>query len=498
MRWKYRALIASLLVALFIAALTGFAAGTPKEAQAASPIAGLHIVGNKIENSGGQVFRPLGVDRGGTEYECDSAGTTAVFDGPNDLASVQALQSWDVNTVRLPLNEDCWLGINGFPAGTYSAAQYQQTIVSYVNLLNANNIAVILDLHWAAPGTQQPKSQTPMPDLDHTGAFWTSVANTFKSNSSVIFDLFNEPYTQSWSCWLNGSTAANQAPCGDVGFAVAGMQTMVNAVRATGATNVLMAGGLAYSNDLSQWLQNEPNDPLHSLAASFHLYNFNACSSASCWSSTIAPVAAKVPVVTGEMGENDCSSGFINTAMSWLDQNGVGYLGWGWDTYDCSSYPSLISNYNGTPTAFGAGLKAHLIALAGGSNPTPTPTQPGPTPTPPNPTPTSTQPASGGVHVGYQVSNQWQGGFSANVSIKNNGSSTINSWNLQFTFPGDQKITQLWNGNYTQSGEQVSITNMSYNGTIAPGQTVTFGFNGTWTSSDASPTSFTLNGAPTN
>ncbi|GCF07018.1 cellulase family glycosylhydrolase [Dictyobacter arantiisoli] len=492
MRWKYKTLIAPLLIVLLVSALTGFVASIPKEAQAASSIAGLHVVGNTIENASGQVFRPLGVDRGGTEYECDAATTTAVFDGPSDLASVQALQSWDINTVRLPLNEDCWLGINGFPAGSYNAAQYQQAIVSYVNLLNANNIAVILDLHWAAPGTQKATAQTPMPDLDHTSTFWTSVANTFKNNSSVLFDLFNEPYMQSWSCWLNGSTAANQAPCGDVSFAVAGMQTMVNAVRATGATNVLMAGGLAYSNDLSQWLQNEPNDPLHNLAASFHLYNFNACANASCWNSTIAPVATKVPVITGEMGENDCSSSFINTAMAWLDQHGIGYLGWGWDTYDCGSYPSLISNYNGTPTAFGAGLKAHLIALAG-SGPSPTPT---PTPINPTPTPTSTPPASGDVHVGYQV-NQWQGGFSASISITNNGTSTIHGWTLQFTFPGDQKITQLWSGSYTQTGKQVSITNVSYNGTIVPGQTVTLGFNGTWTSNDTSPTSFTLNGAPT-
>ena len=197
------------------------------------------------------------------------------------------------------------MGINGYPAAQYSSATYRQSIINFVNLLTINNIATILDLHWAAPGSQPAKSEIPMPDADHAGAFWTSVASTFKDNSSVIFDLFNEPFTQSWSCWLNGSSAANQAPCGDVNFAVAGMQSMVNTVRGTGATNILMAGGLAYANDLSQWLQNEPNDPLHNLAASWHLYNFNACISSSCCDSQVEPVAAQVPVISGEMGEND-------------------------------------------------------------------------------------------------------------------------------------------------------------------------------------------------
>ncbi|MBV9384414.1 MAG: cellulose binding domain-containing protein, partial [Streptosporangiaceae bacterium] len=75
------------------------------------------------------------------------------------------------------------------------------------------------------------------------------------------------------------------------------------------------------------------------------------------------------------------------------------------------------------------------------------------------------------------------------------GSSAISGWTLRWTFPGDQKISSLWNGSYTQSGEQVTVTNAPYNATIAPGSSVTVGFTGTYTSSDASPTAFTVNGA---
>jgi hypothetical protein len=81
------------------------------------------------------------------------------------------------------------------------------------------------------------------------------------------------------------------------------------------------------------------------------------------------------------------------------------------------------------------------------------------------------------------------------VVIGNTSSTATTSWSLGFTFPGDQKITSNFNGGFSQSGENATLTNASYNGAIAAGGSVTVGFQGTWTSSDAAPTSFTLNGA---
>jgi endoglucanase len=103
-------------------------------------------------------------------------------------------------------------------------------------------------------------------------------------------------------------------------------------------------------------------DPEHNLAAFAHLYNFNTCSSTSCFDAQLAPVARQVPLTLSEIGENDCGHGFIDTVMNWADAHGVGYLGWTWNTWDCSSGPSLISDYNGTATPFGAGLRDHLSA----------------------------------------------------------------------------------------------------------------------------------------
>lgn len=97
-------------------------------------------------------------------------------------------------------------------------------------------------------------------------------------------------------------------------------------------------------------------------------------------------------------------------------------------------------------------------------------------------------------HVTYSPNN-YPGGFTANITLANTGTTAINGWTLQFVFPGDQKITNTWNGTTTQTGQNVSITNMSYNATIPANGTTTLGFQGTWTSSNTSPASFTVNGA---
>jgi cellulase/cellobiase CelA1 len=98
--------------------------------------------------------------------------------------------------------------------------------------------------------------------------------------------------------------------------------------------------------------------------------------------------------------------------------------------------------------------------------------------------------------VSYAKTSEWAGGFTANVTITNTGSSAISGWTLAFSFPGDQKITNAWNATATQSGTAVTATNADYNGTIAAGGNTSFGFQGTWNSNDSSPTGFALNGTP--
>ena len=121
------------------------------------------------------------------------------------------------------------------------------------------------------------------------------------------------------------------------------------------------------------------------------------------------------------------------------------------------------------------------------------PSSPPPSSGPPSPSPSSSAGALG-CHVGYATSGEWAGGLTANVTVTNTGTSTINGWTVRWTFPGDQKVTSAWNATVSQSGSAVSAASMSYNGTISSGANASFGFQGTWTSNDTAPTAFTVNG----
>ncbi len=286
-------------------------AATPTAATTSTPALAVTVVGNHLVDGAGNVVRLLGVDRSGTEYAC--AQGWGIFDGPSDATSIAAMAAWHVNAVRVPLNEDCWLGINHLNA-SFSGDAYRSAIANYVSALHAAGVVAILDLHWNAPGASVASSQQVMADADHSPAFWASVASSFRNDRAVAFDLYNEPHDISWSCWRDGCTTA-------AGWQAAGMQSLVNAVRSTGATQPVLLGGLGWASDLSSWRAWQPNDPAGHAAASFHVYNFS-------------------------------------------DAHAVSYLGWAWNTAGCASGPSLVTSYGGTPTAFGAGLQSHLTAAA--------------------------------------------------------------------------------------------------------------------------------------
>jgi hypothetical protein len=103
-------------------------------------------------------------------------------------------------------------------------------------------------------------------------------------------------------------------------------------------------------------------------------------------------------------------------------------------------------------------------------------------------------------HIVYTITSQWPGGFGAAITIDNTGSTALSNWTLTWAFANGQTITQLWNGNETQSGANVTVTNMSYNGNIpAGGNYSAMGFNGTWNNTtNAIPVSFAVNGTTCN
>jgi Cellulase (glycosyl hydrolase family 5)/Bacterial Ig-like domain (group 3) len=339
----------TLWVFLFTALACLFVIAGPARAELA-----IHVHGNQLVDSEGRSIRLLGVNFSGAEYSCIQ--DRGIWSAPTDQSAIEAMAAWHIDVVRIPLNEDCWLGIDGAPA-EYSGAVYRQAIHEFVQALHDAGMYVILDLQWSAPGANQATGLQQMADADHSIEFWSSVAQSFREDPAVLFDLYSEPHEITWECWLDGCTLPWS---GGGTWQTAGMQALVNAVRAQGANQPLLLGGIEWASDLSEWLTHLPSDPQNQLVASVHVYPNKTCSSASCWAETLAPIAQRYPVVAGEIGEFDCEDHFIDQFMNWADANGVSYLGWTWNTFDCSAGPALISNTEGTPTAFGQGLNERL------------------------------------------------------------------------------------------------------------------------------------------
>jgi endo-1,4-beta-xylanase len=142
--------------------------------------------------------------------------------------------------------------------------------------------------------------------------------------------------------------------------------------------------------------------------------------------------------------------------------------------------------------AWGGGSGTSSVTIGG----TPPPSSPAQSISP-SPVQSSSSPGTGGGACKVTNSlNPWNTGLTDNITITNNSSSAINGWSLKFNLASGQTITSGWNATYSPSSGQVTATNVSYNGTIPPGGSTTIGFQANHTGNTAEPTAFTLNGIP--
>ena len=309
-----------------------------------------------VDVASGRPVQLRGVDRPGTESAC--ARGTGIADGPLDSASVEAMRAWGVNAVRVPLNESCWLGLAGIPA-TYAGETYRAAIADWVALLRQRGMVVIVALDWSGTGTTDDVARRPMPARATAPAFWTQVATRFAGDRAVLFDVYAAPWpngnrldAEAWRCWREGGT------CGHVDYEAAGMQELVTAIRNAGATNVVLVAGVQYGSNFNEWLANRPFDPRGNLGAAWRIFDNFTCARTTCWDSWAAPVAAAVPLVLTEFGDASGSTTLPLALVDWTEAHRASWLAAGWRATGAAA--DLVSDWDGTPTTYGATLRARL------------------------------------------------------------------------------------------------------------------------------------------
>jgi hypothetical protein len=368
------------------ASTTGSSSGSSATTSSVTPTGafGIQVKGDKfVSAADGSTVQIVGTNISGLETGSDSRWASFANAGVAFWSRVLNYGGQGVNTVRLPLNEASWLNYTCYDSGAgaaaklYSAAAgggytpdpagvYQATVRKAVADATAAGLYVILDLHWGSPNNAAgeplcPIGQPGFADADHSLAFWKSLADTFKGNPAVMFELFNEPFGSNvYSDWVSGgsapgpdaitlrdggayyplveqnNTAGNAMKTIGLTWQVAGMQHMLNTIRGEGATNVVLSAPIGWAGEIETWLASRPTDPMGQLAVAWHVYGYKKGQAAP-----LAVHAAGYPIAITETYGLGAIGGY-----GWAASQGIGYTWWGWN--DWGSQP-LSAELNKAP-----------------------------------------------------------------------------------------------------------------------------------------------------
>jgi len=532
-----RVAAAAACVGVVAAVVTGTVLAGPSEATAqAAPAAGAgfwHTSGNQLLDAAGNKVRIAGVNWYGFETPDMVAHGLWAQDYHTILSDIQAL---GYNTIRIPFSnqmvetpvvpQNITFFNNAGPVNTdLKGLNSLQILDKIVAAAGQDGLKVILDDHRSEAGESAEQN-----GLWYTSAFpntawvndWSTMAKRYAGNATVIgFDLRNEPHTPTGVAYANGATWGTGDPNTDIRLAY---QNAGNAILAVDPQALVFAEGVSENPTASGgfnstwWGGNlveagqfpvTLSTPGH-VVYSAHDYGPNLFQQTWFNSSTTQASLFGVwhdnwgylyfqnqPVWVGEFGTGNAATDASDTTAGSQGQwfaSLVAYIkaapamGWTyWAANGEDTYALLDNNYDATPVSAGkqqmlAGIQNPLSG--GGTGGTTT------TGTPPPPPPAS-------CSVAYSVTNAWMGGFQASVTITNTGTAAINGWTLQWTFGGDQKISNLWSATDTQTGAQVTVTNAAFDASIAPSASVNFGFtaNTSLAGGGTVPTAFTVNGA---
>jgi endoglucanase len=376
------------------------------------PVAfGVKVTNGKLTDMAGNPMRMKGVNISGAEFAAIQGwATTDILGGQVSGQTAltinwAAIKAWVpagvIPAVRVPFNTASLEGAttydyNGAARKPAMGSNYSTQYVQMAKSANAAGVVFIADQHWSAPNMVTPGSASPRPfspmgqgpaaDTVNSIDAMTILGTAFKGMPGVIIDLFNEymldqyggaPGADIWATWLNGGTCVkfpnNTSGGSNYDFVqttqTAGMQQLLDAFRATGASNICITGGVNWGSDNSGWLAHKPNDPLGQLMASSHFYpsvavgapGYASLNQARC-AQLQAIVASGVPCILGEVGgavvTGATNDAYTDAAIAFAVANDISYVGWAWDTW-ANATNVLIKDSSGTPTpGFGMSFKA--------------------------------------------------------------------------------------------------------------------------------------------
>jgi hypothetical protein len=340
------------------------------QVKSTSPPLPLQVKGNQVIDSEGRPVLLRGVNAASLEWSSDGES--------HILETIRvAIDDWNCNIIRLPLSQDRWFG--KAPEQNDGGKAYRTLVKEAVDLCSSKGCYVILDLHWSDVNEWgQNIGQHSMPDRNSL-IFWKDFASVYANNPAVIFDLYNEPHDVTWDVWLKGGKINDRPNGPDLPvkeYEAVGMQEMLDAVRLTGAKNVVIAGGLAFSYDLDGILEGRQlKDPTgNGVIYANHAYDYFG-ESIFTWIANMKEATAKFPVIISEFGW----SGGPNRHREWWGNNpssalnddwllhllqGIYDNNWSfvaWDMHPAAG-PTLIADWNYMPTPdFGVYVKQLLV-----------------------------------------------------------------------------------------------------------------------------------------
>jgi endoglucanase len=295
---------------------------------------GYYTQGNQIFDSSGNVHVFKGLDRPSMEF--DPAGQGITRD------DIQRMKAVGANVIRYSLSEGYWLSTH-----PQFNANYQAYVDRAVYWTLQYGMDVILDLHWSG----NPAAQQQMADKQAI-TFWQQVATKYKGDGRVLFELYNEPHDISGAVWKGGDGT------------FAGMQQLYDAVRGTGANNLVMAGGVDFANDLDSLL---PAQALTGINVAYvtHPYIWKTPPSGYDASAAMFPVIAtefgNAAANPGGLAPDSCDASAYTSTIADFTKRGMSWTSWAWfvSAQRCA-FPSLLDKFDGTPTPPGQAVFAAL------------------------------------------------------------------------------------------------------------------------------------------